>query len=423
MQASVGSDLRSTFRLTRGAAVLVLFASAPAGGQIPTGTPAMPDFVLNGATGEIDGKMAVALYPAVFENQGIEELLVPFGFEAHFTELGDPKTELVFPCGQWFLPPRGKWRVWVEGNGQMSPYSGLLLYADDPFNGRGLSAPIPVTDAGLVTLASEPPVSGSLELRLLRAEDHLSGHLVRWELSRRKPAGEVGDGLQMPVGRAIGGLFDRGRQRYVALSRPFRVVAGKTVEVPLARPENVADLIVQVRRPRATLTVDDDDYELRLEVVRGAETVPPDVTVATATTAYGVWYDLAPGPAELRGGTWNHAIEPQRLELGAGAIENRVAKLQPRPTLDVELVLPAELEREPAVLELRLLPVGEVVARRSLLPGSRQQRFERLPPGVIEVELQTRLGSYDRKVELAPAEEGYLLLVPRNVYAPATGDE
>lgn len=387
---------------------------------MPTGAPGMPDFVLNGATGEIDGKMAVAVYPAVFKNQALEELLVPFGFEAHFTELGDPETELVFPCGEWFLPPRGKWRVWVEGYDQMSPYSGLLLYADDPFNGRGLSVPIPVTDVGRVTLPSGQPVSGSLELRLLRAEDHLSGHLVRWELSRRKPAGEVGDGLQMPVGQAIGGLFDRGRQRYVALSRPFRVEAGETVEVPLERPERAADVVVQVRRPRATLTVEDDDYELRLEVVRGAETVPPDATVATATTAYGVWYDLAPGPAELRGGTWNHAIEPQRLELTAGAIEQRVAKLEPRPALDVELALPAELEREPSSLELRLLPVGEVVARRSLVPGSRQQRFERLPPGAIEVGLETPLGTFHRRVELAPGEEGYLLLEPALVEVRGT---
>lgn len=396
--------MRNRLRAVSLALMIGLVANAVAG----DGEPGLPKFYLDPATGDIDGKQAIAVYPVTYRNSRVDEFLAPFGFEVHLTPADDPDTELVHPCGEWFLAPRGRYRVWVEGGWLMSPYSALLLYPADAFKGRGLPGSVPVGDAGRVTLPADEPRHPNLELRLLNAGSHREGHLVRWELSRRKAANAVGEGLLMPAGLAIGGLWDRASGRYVALSRPFQVPPRKTVAVPLDRPSTTADLILQLRRPAATLTVEDDDYEVDLALVGGDGDLPADAVVRSATTVYGVWYGLPPGAVELRAETANHSLDPQRLELEPGRIEHLVGTLRPRPALDVELDLPTALESGPLALEVRRLPSGEVVDKWAPSRGTRSHRFQRLPSALLEVALETGIGSFTRKVDLTSGEDGYL---------------
>lgn len=392
--------------------------SASALAEDPRGS----EYVLDPFTGEIAGKVAVVVYPVTYSNSKVDEILNPAGFEAHLTQHDDhPELELIYPCGAWFQPPaRHRYRVWVEGNGLMSPYSSMLIYGGGVFKGRGLSAALPVVEAGRVVLPGDLEGSDNLELRLLRA-DHLEGNLVRWELSRRRSTTQIDGGLLMPRGPAIGGLWDRRRQSYVALSRPFEVKPGKTVEVPLERPEDVAHLVVQVQRRSAVPSVDDDDYDVEFTLARPGIAIAPDLKIPTATAVYALWYDIEPGPAELQAGSKSDFLDPQSVELLPGMIERVSGILKERPALDVEIELPAAMEDDDELsVELRRLPDEEKVAGHILAHGVRFVRFEKLAPALFEIVLQSSVGSFSRQVDLSDGKDGFVLLAPELIVLSGT---
>jgi hypothetical protein len=296
--------------------------------------PKLPD----PSTGEIAGKAAISLSPATLRN-GKLELLASWGFAAHLTRHEDPGLDLVFPCGAWFQPHPGWYRAWLEGEWQMSRYSLLLSYADLPFRGSGHSTVIPVVEAGRVALPPGAMVDQQVSLRVLHAGSYLEGALPRWELSRRKATSEVGAGLLMPVGPAIGALWDERRQRYTAISRPFEVKARQTVPVPLERPARAAHLVAQVQRPGVPR--DAGESPLGLLLLRGGQVLRPDVEVVTAERVYAVWYGLAPGRCELRAESKQGFLAPRRLTLAAGEIARVVEALTPWISLDEPRARPA----------------------------------------------------------------------------------
>lgn len=292
------------------------------------GVPA-PSEVLDPATGGINGKVAISVLPAKYEGDRLESIY-PWGFEAHLTRDDDPNLELVYPCGEWFQPPPGRYRVRIEGEWHASPYSLMLGYSGRPFRGHGLAATIPVVDAGRVVLPRGVEAHRHLVLRLLHAGKYLEGKFPRWEVSRRQATPNVGDGLAMPAGPTIGALWDDRGQRYVAISRPFEVEARKTVEVPLERPVRVAHVVVQAQRHALASAATDEAAALRL---RGSA---PNLTVSTADRIYAIWYGVAPGAAELQGGSKQTFLEPRRLDLVPGRIERVVTRL--RPVVEGKLV-------------------------------------------------------------------------------------
>jgi len=376
-------------------------------------------YLLDPSTGEIDGKIAVAVYPVTYVDSRVDQFLDPQGFEAHLTPEDDPEVELVFPCGSWFQPPaRKRYRVWIEGNGQMSPYSSKLIYGGGLFQGRGLPAALPVVAAGRVVVPAGIGESSHLELRLIRAVDHLEGHLARWELSRRRRTDEIGEGILMPHGPAIGGLWDRRRQTYVALSRPFEVKAGASVEAPLELPIDVAHLVVQVKRRVGASTI--DGYDVQMRLARAGTETAPDVKVSTATTVYAFWYDLDPGPAVLAADSPDDFLDRQSLDLLPGEIERITGSLRARPGLDVQIDLPAAMEDEDLSLEVLSVPDESVIATQALAHNMRTVRFDKLSPGLFKVVLKTSVGSFSRQVDLSEGEDGFLLLEPALIVVSGT---
>lgn len=310
---------RAVSGLGTSAALFCLLVSAA-----PPESPAL----LDPSTGNLGGMIAVAVSPAEITDDTLQ-VLSPFGFRAHLTSEVDPDFELRYPCGIWFQPPPGRYRVRVEGDWQMSAYSLLLSYSGEPFRGRGLVAAIPVVAAGLVALPSETPVGQDLVLRLLHAGAHLEKGYPRWDLTVGRPTAAVGDGVLMPAGPAIGGLWDRRTERYLALSRPFMVHAHSTVTVPLAVPEDSANLVVQFQRAVAKGSA--AEAELDVHLVAGDEHFAPDLMVGTAARLYAVWYDLRPGLVILHATTQHSFLEPQPIELREGRIERIIGRLEAVP--------------------------------------------------------------------------------------------
>lgn len=283
-------------------------------------------FALDPATGSIGGRVAVAVLPAQYDQDNIEPLY-PWGFHAYLTPEEDPDRELVYPCGSWFQPPHGRYRLRVEGEWSISPYSLTLIYSGRPFRGRGISAAMPVVAAGRVVLPQREEPASHLVLRLLHAGSYLERGFPRWELTRRKAVREIGDGLLMPVGSTLGALWDTQSQRYVALSRPFEVQARKTVEVPLHRPVGQAHLVVELQRDTVARTAAENEVDLVLR--RGGEELAPAVEVATANRIYAVWYGLNHGVFVLQARSQDSYLDPKRFELRPGSIERLTVKLKP----------------------------------------------------------------------------------------------
>jgi hypothetical protein len=346
---------------------------------------------------------ALILVPGRFAGGRLAEVLNPAGLEAHFALRDDPDVELVYPAGSWVEPPSGQYRYWLQGDWVMTPYAGLLS-----FSGQGsMQAVLMLGEAGRVTLREED-MSPGLELRLLHAGSYLEGPFLRWEISPRRAADEIGDGVLLPVGKAIGALWDPGEKKYVALSRPFEVRSRRTVKVPLHRPAGGIHLMAEMRR-RSTPS-SEEDPEVAVALRRDGGDLPPDLKVLTADKIYAAWYGLAPGQAELRvksGQTFFH----QKMDLVPG-IEWVEGRLEPRPALDVKLDLPALLRRGKLVLEVLRLPSGEPVDRHVLEKGMLGHRFEGLPPALLAVDLQTSLGTFTRQVDLSSNQDEILRIKP-----------
>lgn len=218
-------------------------------------------------------------------------------------------------------------RVWVEGPWQISPHSTVVGYSGERSHGRGLGAAVQVGEAGRVALPRDVAPDPRVALRLLHAGTYREGKALRWELSRRQATSEVGPGLLMPVGQTLGALWDERSRSYTAISRPFEVKARQTVSVPLGRPLRAAHLVAQVQRPM--LAGDAEESKIGLLLRRGGKTLRPDLQIPTADKVYAVWYDLPPGPVELRAESKQGFLEPQRLDLTPGRIARLLAKVRP----------------------------------------------------------------------------------------------
>lgn len=344
----------------------------------------------------------------------------PAGLEAHLTPPDDPDVELVYPCGVWSEVPSGKYLFWIEGGWRMSPHAGFFGH-----DGQSQTIGDRLGPAGRVAL---PPreveqASGDLVLELLQADTPREGKSLWWEIVRRKPVREVGEGLLMPAGRVVGALLDRKKRRFVALSRPFEVASGRTVEVPLQRPAGRAYLMVRLQRDRYVRAKTIADLGAALALQQGDGERPPDVTIETSEHVHGIWYDLSPGRGELRAEANGTFLVPRQLDLAPGRIERVTGDLDPGPALTVEVDLPAAVRDGPLALEVRRLPGGEVRAKKRI---NHRQTFEGLPPALLEVELQTRLGPFAREVDLRSGKDGYVLLKPELVTLQGTvyrGDE
>jgi hypothetical protein len=374
------------------------------------GTAQQPFFV-DPRAGVIDGRAAVNVVPVEFSGGRVADFLDPTGLSAILTPADGSGDELAFAAGAWFQPPPGRYLVWLQGDWRMSPYSMLLNYAGETNKQSGLLGPLPIGPAGKVTLpaGSKSTATADSVLELLYAGSYLEGDYPRWEISHRTSAANVGDGLWMPEGKAFGALWSRRRRAYVAISRPFRVRKGETVEIPLESPHNAADLVVQLRRETTAPTAAEAQVDVSLRV-KGAS-LQPDLKVLTATHAVAVWYGLPAGTADLRAES-SRAVASKSVQLVSGQIERVVAEMQRRPAVDVQLDLPKTLREKELSLELTSLPEKEVVANRVVAPNMDSLRVEGLPLALLAVTLKTPFGEFSQEVDLRAGGDGFVLLKP-----------
>src|SRR5664279_3366678 len=85
--------------------------------------------------GEINGKVAMLAWPI----SGVEidkggagaratKLLSPEGCSTYLVSTQDLEHEVVYPCGKWFQPAEGRYRVWLEGPDLSTADYGVVEY-------------------------------------------------------------------------------------------------------------------------------------------------------------------------------------------------------------------------------------------------------------------------------------------------------
>lgn len=347
-------------------------ASGAIAGEAP---PLLPD----AARGNVGGKAGIIGWPV----DG-EEFLSPFGFDLVLVPEQDQDRELRFPAGEWIAPPRGRYKLWLEGAGQMSPGFIVLNHSAAPFTGQGRVLALPLVPAGRVELHSSFRAGGAT-LRLMHLDRVHDGRVQR-EVTRRVVGDARYSGAWMPQGRVVAALYDSHRQGYVGLSRPVRVTAGQEIAVAPGPPAHGrSHLIARLERPAGVVDPAAAGIELRL---RGdGRDDPPDITVPLFDRVYALWYDLAPGEATLEGGGAHSFLAPTEILLEGGRIASVQAALEPRPSLDVSVFLPDSLV---GAGRLRLIDeetrarVGEATVNR----GQVLYSFSSLPARELLVALE-----------------------------------
>ena len=103
--------------------------------------------------GHIRGVVAVMFWPANNTDGGKVDTLLPVEdcrvVLAPWTNLPAERT---YPCGSWFQPPEGRYRVWLEKNDRITPTTGTFNYTAERFQGRGSGVVMPISAGGRIVL-------------------------------------------------------------------------------------------------------------------------------------------------------------------------------------------------------------------------------------------------------------------------------
>jgi len=369
---------------------------------------AQDDFVPDPEAGEIDGMAAVAAFPT---EVGTGRVLAPFGFEVKMAPRSGEARTLTYPASEWFLPPWNAYRVWIEGEWEMSPFSRTLVYSGKQFNGRGLAAPISVGPAGKVRLPESMKLAPEESGRLLQVGRHAEGEHARPEISKTVGAEELAEGALMPAGEAVAAIWSDSAGEYTRLSRPFKVKREAVSVVKFAEPRGSALVaLLENERPLSDAS-GYADVVVALEQAGTSRT--PDVLSLASERTYAIWYDLEPGPARLIART-NRGAASQAIELSRDGLQRLVVPLVPLPALDVEIDASSVFDDEELAIELRELPAREIVERAILAEGVRQHRFVGVPLRDLEIAIVTKYGSFVQLVrpELGVDERIVVVLRP-----------
>lgn len=291
------------------------------------------------AAGEVGGKSAVLLWPADGDVIGCSATLVP---------QTDPDAEIRYPCGEWFVPALGSYKVWIEGPSSISPAPTKLSYNSTVFKGRGLMSVFETTSVGEIGLRAPWP---GTSLHLVNLESFASGPFLGPAFDRRASADKIGS-VRMPTGRVIAGVFDRKSGDAVALARPVKVTAGGMTYVEPAQPAHGSDVLVVLDRPHVRAQSNAEVVALQLNV--DGQQKAPTVVADSSDRVYAVWYGVEGRRAEAVASGRELTFAGQEFALTPHHVITIRGHLRPLPKLRVELAPGADLPADVHVQAKRL---------------------------------------------------------------------
>jgi len=287
------------------AALLAVVRVSPASSSDVPGNLKMPA----AETGEIAGQPAILMWPiSEGPGPGADRLLDAAGCNIHVALDTDSSSDSLYPCGHWFLPSSpGKYRYWLESNVSISTMPGVFHFGGGDFHGRGTRVLVPVVPAGLVKV-SGPVTSTSVTVLSIGGP----GYAFERHLTPTKAAA----GFRMPVRRAVAAVFGPGGEA-LAVSSPFDVVKGNSIEVTPVAPKNSA-VLAFLGRPVGGHGYSQAPATFVLHDATGDH--PPDLVFTDPASFYLVWYDVHGSTATLRVDSKEFSLEGRELALRRGQV-------------------------------------------------------------------------------------------------------
>ncbi len=381
---------------------------------------AEPPVEIDVSLGEVDGQRAISLWAA--DGIGSREVIDPEGFSVSMVPATDLDTVLSWPAGEWFLPPNGKYKFWIEGNGQITPYSSVLNYQRVPFEGQGTAAVMPVEPAGTVALAADVPITTSSVLRLIHLDSHNRAPFPLRELSRSVRGAAMQQGALMPEGLVVAALVDSDSGDYLALSRPAEVRrdAVTTVHPQAPRSPNT-DLLVRLERPVLLTEHEQYDVELTISGEQGPSR-EPDVLIPTTDRLYAIWYAASDSPVTLEVRSPSVFLPVETLVLRSGKVESFRGSMRALPDVEARLELPDSLvDLEDSELEVVLdRPSNPSVRKLEVPPGTRVFQLKNVVAAPVEIRLHAGPWTFRRPLDLSDGLDATVVFEPRPISVTGT---
>lgn len=268
-------------------------------------------------SGQIDGKVAVMFWPASDTGGKSDALLPADDCHVVLAPWANPSAEKTYPCGKWFQPADGRYRAWLEKGGAITPTTGVLNFAAQPFQGSGQGVIMPVRAGGRVALASDVALSANAELILANLDSCCEMPMLGVPFTRRANASATGlrSGLPMPSGRVFAAIFDRTTRDAIALARLAFVESGKVATVAPRPPAGgTTDVFVSLTRPRARKARNVDVIALTLGGNK------PDMLFDGADRIYAAWYGVNGATASLAGSSKTLHFATRTVKLTPGRV-------------------------------------------------------------------------------------------------------
>ena len=341
--------------------------------------------------GQINGKRAMLVWPVsgvqIVGESGAKpnKLLSPDGCSVYLVPTDDLERELIYPCGKWFLPPAGRYRVWLEGSNLATGDYGIVSYDAEPFAGRGLAMMMPLEPAGRVALSKNITLRPETSFRLLQIRGPARNGVLLGPFDRRVRNESAHTGVQMGAGSVLAGIFDRKSNEAIALSRPVTVTTGKISTVSVLAPTKGTDIMAILDRPRV-VKVGEEEVALTLDL--GGVSRKPDVFMNTSTRVYAVWYGVDGRTAAVR------------VQSAALRYNGPVVVLRPQKVVTVR----GKLEKLPTVGVSIRAPVGVLADAKTWLEVRGQHSRDALRTIPARLNESVRL-------EALPAEPLNIILI------------
>ncbi|HUR81098.1 MAG TPA: carboxypeptidase regulatory-like domain-containing protein [Thermoanaerobaculia bacterium] len=359
-------------------------------------------------TGNVGGLAGVLYWPAIAPagpGQTAQPLPSAQGCNAYLVPDANADEELRYPCGRWFAPAPGKYRVWLETADRISPTQNLLVYAGTPFRERGLAAVGPLVPSGGIGIPVGHAVPKDESIRLFSTRTSFWWSQSAWVFDRR-----IHDRTaQMPAGDSvILGRFDRKTNDAIALSRPITIRAAATQRLWPVEPKT-SDVLVILRKPAA--------MQLRKPAPSARLTIDgrdADVLVNGGDRIIAIWYGVDAPRAKIAFDSDGARWQAREIRLTAGKVATVRDEVKALPSAKVSVNAPVDTKLpDDVTIEVRR---NDAMVRK-IDAGAGVFEMRELPAEPLRVVLRVGEWEWEERLDLTSGEDGNVAfdLEPLNI--------
>jgi hypothetical protein len=284
----------------------------------------------------------IAIWPQLQGGDRLE----PEGIEVRLEPLPEREPEFMAAAGRPFIPPSGRWRVFLTGPQVTSPAVKIMNLgaSAEPRSSETKNILLPVVPAGIVRLDPTVEMSADLRWRVMSLDAHNRSEFPDNELIRNLKKGDAQKGVPIALGRAIAWIADaQAKDRLAALFRPFDVASGEIRSLGSQSPQpDKAHVMVLFDWPE--IFESHSQYQGQsVALISAGKTYQPETMTLSAQRMIAFWFDLPAGTFQVQVESDRYFLPPETLTLTQGHVHRIDRELQKKPSLRVEFDRPESL--------------------------------------------------------------------------------